>query len=63
MLRSISIIGGILVALLGIVWILQGINVIPGAFMSGQSFWAFMGVIAIAVGGGLIYIGAKRPAS
>jgi len=63
MLRWISIVGGILVALLGLIWILQGINVMPGTMMSGQSFWAYMGLIAIAIGGGLVYIGVKKPAS
>jgi uncharacterized membrane protein HdeD (DUF308 family) len=37
----------------GCVWILQGVNVLPGSFMTGQTKWAIygaiLGVIAIAI--------------
>jgi hypothetical protein len=26
----------------GIIWILQGINVLPGSFMTGQIQWAYL---------------------
>ena len=38
---------GAVVALLGVVWILQGINVLPGSFMTGQIKWAYYGAIAL----------------
>ena len=44
---------GILLILVGIVWILQGINVLPGSFMTGQMQWAVYGAIAVVVGGAL----------
>ena len=44
-----NIIGGLLV-LLGAVWFLQGINVLPGSFMTGQIEWAVYGAIAVVVG-------------
>ena len=31
-----TLIGGLL-ALIGIIWILQGLNVLPGSFMTGQN--------------------------
>ena len=34
----------------GVVWFLQGINVLPGSFMSGQTRWAVNGCISIAAG-------------
>ena len=34
----------------GAIWFLQGINVLPGSFMTGQTRWAVYGAIAIAVG-------------
>ena len=34
----------------GVVWILQGINVLPGSFMSGQIQWAYRGAIATVAG-------------
>ena len=41
---------GAVVALVGIVWILQGINVLPGSFMTGQIKWAYYGTIALVAG-------------
>ena len=35
---------------LGIVWILQGINVLPGSFMTGQIQWAWRGGALAAIG-------------
>ena len=45
---------GILLALAGAVWALQGANVIPGSFMTGQVEWLIIGVICAAAGIGLI---------
>ena len=41
---------GVLLVLIGGVWILQGINVLPGSFMTGQAKWAVNGAIAAVVG-------------
>jgi hypothetical protein len=49
-MRSVWNIVGILLVLLGSIWLLQGINVLPGSFMSGQTRWAVRGGILI-VGG------------
>ena len=35
---------------IGIIWILQGINILPGSFMTGQIQWAYRGGIAAVVG-------------
>ena len=43
-----------LLILTGIVWFLQGINVLPGSFMTGRPEWAVRGVIAVLVGTGLL---------
>ena len=47
------IFGGLLV-LMGIVWFLQGINILPGSFMSGQMKWAVNGAISFVIGAALI---------
>ena len=36
--------------LFGAIWFLQGINILPGSFMTGDIRWAFYGGIAILVG-------------
>jgi uncharacterized membrane protein HdeD (DUF308 family) len=41
---------GVLLMMIGVVWILQGINVLPGSFMTGQTKWAVRGAIAVIVG-------------
>jgi hypothetical protein len=41
---------GVLMVLFGCIWFLQGINVLPGSFMTGQIQWAVIGGIAAAVG-------------
>jgi hypothetical protein len=45
---------GALVILMGVIWFLQGINILPGSFMTGQVRWAINGGIAILVGAALI---------
>jgi hypothetical protein len=36
--------------IIGSVWFLQGIGILPGSFMTGQAFWAIMGAICLAAG-------------
>ena len=50
----------ILLVLAGATWFLQGINVLPGSFMTGQTRWAVYGGIAIAAGIALL-LGINRP--
>jgi len=35
---------------MGTVWILQGVNILPGSFMTGQMVWAYRGAGTAAVG-------------
>jgi hypothetical protein len=41
---------GVLLVITGLVWILQGMNVLPGSFMTGQTKWAVNGAIAAVIG-------------
>lgn len=34
----------------GVVWFLQGINFLPGSFMTGQVRWAYYGLMAVIAG-------------
>ena len=54
----LSIVGGLLM-IIGVVWFLQGINVLPGSFMTGQMKWAINGGIAFAVGLALLVTSRK----
>ena len=41
--------------LLGLLWIGQGIGLVGGSAMSGQSIWAVIGIIVIATGAALAW--------
>lgn len=41
---------GVLLILAGGVWFLQGINVLPGSFMTGQPQWVINGAVAVLAG-------------
>ena len=45
----------VLLLLIGVIWILQGINVLPGSFMTGQIKWAAYGGLAVVAGLGALY--------
>jgi len=50
-MRYVLLIVGGLMILMGGIWLLQGIGILPGSFMTGQMFWAVMGAAFLAVGG------------
>ena len=41
---------GVVLCLVGVVWLGQGVGLIGGSFMSGEAVWAVIGAIAIAFG-------------
>jgi hypothetical protein len=51
---------GVFLVVIGIVWILQGINILPGSFMTGHIQWAIYGAIAAVVGLVLIVRTSRR---
>jgi len=58
----LSIIGVVLV-IVGAIWFLQGINILPGSFMTGQTKWAIYGAISFIVGVGVILFTYLRRSS
>jgi len=63
MIKILLKIVAVLLILGGGVWFLQGINVLPGSFMTGQPQWALYGGISIIVGIILLVIAGRRKAS
>jgi hypothetical protein len=49
-----------LLVLAGATWSLQGINVLPGSFMTGQIRWAIYGGIAFVAGIVLFLLANRR---
>jgi hypothetical protein len=57
---------GVLIALAGAVWTLQGLGYIGGSFMSGATLWAVIGPIVLVAGLAIIYLalrGRRRSSS
>ena len=50
MLKWLALIVGVLLQVTGVVWIFQGSGLLPGSFMTGQVFWAYMGIAGVGVG-------------
>jgi uncharacterized membrane protein HdeD (DUF308 family) len=59
-MRIAMIVSGVLCLLLGCVWILQGINILPGSFMTGQTKWAIYGALLVIIGIGLLFSANRR---
>jgi hypothetical protein len=60
MLRWIRLIVGIVFVAFGLLWTLQGLNVLQGSFMSGQTMWLVIGIILALLGAWLLW--SLRPA-
>ena len=50
----------VLLILPGVIFFLQGINVLPGSFMSGQTQWVINGGVMIILGAGLLWFANFR---
>lgn len=60
MLNTILKTLAILLIAAGIIWILQGINILPGSFMTGDPQWAVNGAITAAIGAGLFWFASRK---
>jgi hypothetical protein len=55
----VSLIIGVVLVLIGIVWTLQGLDILGGSGMSGVGIWAVIGPF-VALVGVVIALGARR---
>jgi hypothetical protein len=51
---------GVIFAALGVVWILQGTNVLKGGMMGGHIGYALLGLVALVIGILLFRVGSRR---
>lgn len=51
---------GALVTVAGVIWALQGFNLVGGSFMSGNSMWAIIGPLVALAGLVLAAVGWRR---
>ena len=50
---------GVLAALAGIVWTLQGLGYISGSFMTGATLWAIIGPLVLLAGLAIVVAGLR----
>jgi hypothetical protein len=61
-MRPTRLVLAVVLALVGAVWVGQGIGVIPGSVMTGDPFWAVVGAVLL-MGAALLVVleGRRRP--
>lgn len=58
-MRWFGLVVGIVLILIGIVWILQGLNILPGSVMSGRPVYSVLG-LGVAVVGVIVLLYSSR---
>lgn len=59
-MRTVGVVAGLLLIVVGVIWVLQGINVLPGSFMSGRPGYAVLGLVVTVVGLVVLLRSARR---
>lgn len=62
-MRMLMIFIGLLLTLMGGIWLFQGIGVLLGSFMTGQNLWAVVGGATMLVGLLVLVMGLRRKSS
>jgi hypothetical protein len=58
--RPTVVVLGVLLILIGLVWIGQGLGYVKGSFMTGAILWAWIGAGTALVGAALISLAFRR---
>lgn len=59
-MRILLNVAAILCLLVGGTWFLQGMNVLPGSFMTGQTKWAVYGGVVLLAGVAMLVAANRR---
>jgi hypothetical protein len=59
-MKHLGMIGGAAVMVVGSIFIVQGVGLLPGSAMTGQIVWAYIGAGLVLGGLGLIAWGHRR---
>ena len=59
-MKIVTLIVAGLITLAGLTFFFQGIGVLPGSYMTGQAFWAFVGFFMVIIGGGIAFLTYRR---
>lgn len=59
-MKTVRLVVGVVLVVLGLVWFLQGIDVLGGSAMSGVTTWAVAGPVVAVVGLVLVATARRR---
>jgi hypothetical protein len=63
MSRTFKLVVGVALILVGVVWTLQGLDVMGGSGMSGNALWAVVGPIVALIGAYLVVRAVRSPSA
>ena len=56
----IKLVVGVVLTLVGLLFAGQGLNLVPGSFMTGDRTWFWVGLVLVVVGVVLVVAGLRR---
>jgi len=59
MAKPVWVVAGVVLVLLGLLWTLQGLDVIQGSSMSGTTTWSIIGPVVLLVGVLVVAVGIR----
>ena len=59
-MKIVLFIISLMIFLAGLTFFLQGINILPGSYMTGDPHWTINGALMMVVSGGLVRFGRRR---
>jgi hypothetical protein len=61
-MRTAATVIGVILVLVGLLWIGQGFGLVRGSFMTGNMLWAWIGIAVALAGAVVAVLGIRRPA-
>lgn len=59
-MKAITLAGAVLLMIMGGIWVLQGLSLIGGSFMVGQTRWLVIGALTMMMGALLLIFARRR---
>ncbi|MRG55377.1 hypothetical protein GF108_07255 [Phyllobacterium sp. SYP-B3895] len=59
-MKIVLSIASVLLVIMGGIWALQGLSILGGSFMVGQTRWLYIGLLTMILGGVLFFVTRRR---